>query len=346
MLTSPAKDTTTDDATTPGDDAAADAAMLRAAQEADGVLPTSQTETDASSQNQPEGTSKKDATGKPADASQETAKPAGKGNEAKPGDKPENKGTEKPLTEFEKAKKEKERAAEVLKGFQKEKEQLRARDQAREAELKQLRAEVQALKKPAAGPAKDQHGFTAETYEKLAKQYEEQGNDEMAQAAREKVAELRAKATAPAAANAAEPWKDPAFEAEWQGHVKQLIDADPSLADPANPVVVATQGLLNNPVYGRYFRNFPDGIKMAHEVALLMRDAQTASSAKEQLAAKETELKTARAEIERLTGLLQPRGSLPGKPPAGEKDFADMTEEEQDAHMRRVAEAADRGEKS
>lgn len=338
-------------------DAAADAAesaeMMRIAREADAATEGQQPAT-ATTTTKPEGDGKPAAEGtdgKPAADGSKDGKPPAAGADPKKaadGTKPDANGG-KPKTQAEKDADEAARKDRSWKKLEEERGQFRAERARIDAELNQLRATVSALKKKGAtpaGPAKDSNGLTADDYTQLAKKYKSEGNDQMAQAAEERAAELKAKAPAAAdgaAAATGNAWEEPEFQAEWNGHVKALIDSNPELANPDNPLVKVTQELVNGKDYGRYFRAFPDGIRVAHEVALLMRDAHSAKETREKLTAAEGEVATAKKEIERLNGLLQPRGSHPSKPPAGEKKLADMSDEEADREVRRIAEEADRG---
>ncbi len=271
----------------------------------------------------------KDKNAKPADA----GKPGEKGKDDKPDPEPA-KGSK-----FEQARKEQERRDRSWQALEKEKQEFRAEKGALLAQVQGLQREVAEMrKKPAStGPARDSHGATASDYDELAKRYKDEGNDEMAKAAAERAEALR-KQTPQAEPPAGESHQQPEFQAEWQKHVQELVQATPELADPENPLVKATNTLISHPTYGRFFRAAPDGIKAAYEVACLMRDAHTAGESKKQLAAAQEELKTARSEIERLNGLLQPRGSHPAAPNSGSE--RELT----DADVHRIAAAADRGE--
>lgn len=315
---------------------------MKAALEADAASETTSVTAPPSTTSAPP--AKPDATkpaadGKPAPASQDTGKPAAQGNEAKPG--------EEKLSAFEKAKKEKERFEENWKKFQDEKQQLRARDLARDAEIKSLKAQLAAAtKRPASGkPSIDKNGLSASDYDGLAKKYTEEGNDAMAQAAREAAAELRAQAPQPAAEQpAGNAWEQPEFQAAWQGNIKELYAAHPHLTDPNHPETKAVNLLLKDEVYGKFFLSSPDGIKAAHEVAMLMTEARAGKELKTQLDAKIAEVKAKDAEIARLNGLLQPHGSLPTKPAPGQKKVEEMSPDEAEAHVHAMAQAGDRGE--
>lgn len=267
----------------------------------------------------------------PADGKANTEK---KDGDAKPGEE----------SEFAKAKKENERKDRSWQALEKEKTEMRTEKAAFTAELQALRREVSDLRKKSSqpsGPVKDSRGLTVSDYERLEKQYKDNGNDEMAEAAKAAADALRKQAPAQSQAADAEPWKSSEFQAERQRHIDELMQQDPELAKTAteSPLVKATNDLVNHPVYSRFFRAHPDGIKMAVEVAKLMRDANGAQEIKTKLTQAEEELKTSKAEVERLNGLLQPRGSHPSGAPQGKKD-GPLTDDD----VKAIAAAADRGE--
>jgi len=269
--------------------------------------------------------------GKP--AANGSAKPEDKKAEAKPGEKKES--------DFAKAKGEQERRDKSWKALEAEKEAFRSERGALNAELQGLRREVSELRKrpQVTEPAKDPHGLTASDYDKIAKDYRDQGNDSMAEAARERADSLRKQAPAATAA----PTNDfaaPEFQAEWKRHTAELIQQDPELGNPESPVVKAANTLLQDGTYGRFFRSAPDGIKAAVEVAKLMREAHSAQALKAQLTTSQEDIKTKQAEIDRLNGLLQPRGSHPASPATGRKQGEPLS----DADVREIAAMADRGE--
>ncbi len=270
---------------------------------------------------------------KPDPSPGEAAQPAETGSDettaeqAKPKPEQGTKTEPKPESAYTKAQKEKARMEKTWKQVQAEKEAVRReRD-----ELQRQRAEIESKAKP-----KDD-GPPAEVYDALAKKYEGEGNEAMAEMARQQAAQLRAKAaqgTAPA--RQAEAWKTPEFQTEWQKHVAELVQANPALSDPNDPVVKLTNGLVNDPAYGRYFKAHPDGIKMAYEVAQLQQRAGKAE-------ALEKELAKVKAENERLSKLTSIRGSHPPTASAP-KGLASMKGDDAEAYVRQQAEKADRGE--
>lgn len=279
-----------------------------------------------------------------------TPKPGEQGTK-KPEEKTEPKADDKkeegkPDSKFAQAKKDADRRDRSWQALEKEKAEFRAERETQRSELENLRREIAQLRKaPAAqsGPARDVHGATAEDYDKLAKRYETEGNDEMAEAAKGRADALRKQATADFAAQA-DPSSTPEFRSQWERNVEELIQKDAALADPQSPVVQTANHLCSDPTWGRFFRAHPDGIRAAVEVARLMQTNSAAQKTAQELKATQDQLKTAQAEVDRLNGLLQPRGSHPAGPVRGEKAIADMNDAEADAAIRALAAAADRGE--
>lgn len=295
---------------------------------------------------------------KPADAPAENGTPAGQGDDAKPkpGETPaakpeEGKETpkpgEKPETPFTKAQKEAARQKKTWQDlerdkaeFRQERGQLQTQVQTLTQQVNELTARLQA--KPAE-PAKDAIGIDANTYEALAKKYEEEGKTGDAQMCRERADALRKQAPAASAPAAAavppgEVWKTPEFQRDWKAATEALVASDPTLADPKNPVVIAANNLINDKAWGAFFRARPDGIRAAVEVGKIIRQAQQSESLRK-------ELTTVKAEVERLTKLTQPQGSLPtSNQPLPAKRVEDMSADEMDAEVRRIAQAADTGQ--
>ena len=259
-----------------------------------------------------------------------TATPPTKPEDAKAGE--QAKGGEE--TAYAKAQKEAERRDRSWKALEQEKQEVRQQKMATEAELQGLRREVAQLR-ARTNPAKDEHGVSADQYDRLAKDYDEKGDDHMAELARERAEKLRRQA--PAAVAVDEAWRTPEFQAEFQKQAQALIAEDASLADSANPIVKAANSLLADATWAPFFRARPDGIRAAVEVGRLLQRASAAEALK-------GELTKAQAEVQRLTKLTQPQGSHPSAPPRGAKRIEDMQDEEARAEIMRVAAAADRGE--
>jgi hypothetical protein len=320
----------------------ADQDMLRIAQEADAAMENPATETP----------------GKTADAPQNGTPPAAgdsaktttdddpsKTNPEKKDGTPQDGAPKADESAFSKAKKDAERRDRSWKALDQEKAEFRAEKARYDAELAGLRRELAELRKTRtapSGPARDPNGATADDYEKLAKDYEEQGRDDLAKAARDRAEALRKQGAAPVQADGrTDPKSDPAFQAQWRATAEELRASDPELAKTAgeSPLVAAVNTLLTDQQWGRYFTQHPDGLRAAVEVAKLMRSAQGATELQTKITALEDQAKKDKAEIARLNGLLQPRGSLPApNAPGGAKKPEDMT----DAEIMAAAQAADR----
>lgn len=268
------------------------------------------------------------APAKPADKPTDPNKPAQASESPTPDAKPES--------AFTKAQKEAERRDRSWKALESEKAQFREERAAVLAQVDNLKRELQQLK--AQAPAKDEHGATADTYERLAQRYKTEGNDEMAEAAQARADKLRRQQPAATAETpTVEPWRSPDFQAKWKAETDAMMAETPELADPNHGLTKAANALLADKRWAAHFLARPDGIRAAVEVARLLEKSATVDKTLE-------ELKTAKAEIDRLTKLTQVRGSLPAGPNSGPKKLEEMNPDEAAAEVRRIAEAADRGE--
>lgn len=325
------------------DNTTAEPDMLALAAQADAQLDTSSApapaEAAAPATAPQENTGVPPAEGKDAKPEAQAPDAAKKEEPAKADDKPAKKESN-----YEKAKGDAERKDRSWKALEEEKAQVRAEKARYEAELATARRELAQLRtaKPA-GPAKDEHGNTSEDYRALAARYAAEGNDDMAALAKAK-AEKLSQSAAPAATQGTPAAETPEFKAQWQNHTQQLIAQDPELANPENPVVKAANAILADANYGRFFKSHPDGIKAAVEVARLMQANQAQQETTKKLKETEATLTKAQAEVQRLNGLLQPRGSHPAGQPGSDRKIEDMNADEAAAEIQRIARAADRGD--
>lgn len=294
-------------------------------------------EADAAPEVQTE-TGKTPATAQPSQTTEPATVKADEPPAAKPEEKPESKDDKG--TPFEKSKKDAERKDKSWKALDAEKAEFRAEKARIDAELAALRQQVAQVRPPrTTEPGKDKHGNTVRDYEEMAKDYDDKGQDDLAALARKRAAELKAAAPENAAAQAHD-FASPQFQAKWQENVQALTRADATLAAPDNPVTKAANALVNDPNYGPLLRSHPHGITAAVEVARLMQAANQAQAIQAANTKLQGDLKTAQAEIDRLTKLTTPRRSLPGGPAA----TAQSPEEMDSSAIRAIAAAADRGE--
>lgn len=272
----------------------------------------------------------------------ESAKPKEDGKQEKKPEDDKTKKDAKPETDFAKAKKENERNDRSWKALDAEKNAFRQEKAAFTGELENLRREVAELKKkPAAptGPVMDEHGFTAATYEAVAKKAKAENDPELAALAEQKAAALKHKEAAASAAPAAsaEPWKSPEFQQQWAANAAAIVQAEPELGNPENPVFKSVEQLVNKSDFATLLKSRPEGIRAAVEVAKLQITAAEVPTLRK-------EVETLKTEIARLNKLTQPRGSLPASQQPGQKRIEEMSPDEADTHVRNLAAAADRGE--
>lgn len=255
--------------------------------------------------------------------------------QAKPGTKPES--------AYTKAQKEQARLDESWKKLNAEKEALR-KDPEFQEYLRQKKE--RALGKPADTAAKPKRPYTAADMEAVAKQYQDEGNDKMAVAARERAAELlkeeQAEALAAKQAPSGDHRRTPEFQQDWAKNFQEVAATEPELQKEGSPLEQTVFNLVNNPEYAPFFRALPKGIKYAVEIAKMMREAHGAKGLQEKLKTTEGDLTKAKAEVERLTQLTALGGSLPAITGKG-RGLADMSGDEADAEILRLAKAADRG---
>lgn len=267
-----------------------------------------------------------------ASESAESAKPA-EDAQAQPTAEPTLEQKPKQETAYQRAKAAGERLDRSWKKLEEEKAQFRK-------ERSQWEEERRKTSAPQATPAQPEptliDGHPAEVWERLAKRKEAEGDHDLAEEARQRAqkareADAQKKAAPSVAVQQSEPWKSPEFQAEWTRNTQELIQAEPELNDPGHPVFKSTNMLVNDPKWSRFFRSHPDGIKAAVQVAKLIQQSEQAAKAT-------AEIKTLKAEIDRLNKLTQPRGSLPpGSAPA--KRPEDIT----DVELMALATASDRG---
>lgn len=186
-------------------------------------------------------------------------------------------------------------------------------------------------------PTKAESNKEAEVYDKLAKDYRAEGDEDMAKMAEAKAKEIRAKA----APDAQKPTPDtpahqtPKFKEEWLAHTQELVTARPELNDPKNPVVQQANALLSNEAYRPFFLARADGIKVAVEIADLMAAAAKAKQLETTLAERDKTI----AELNKKLGL----GEAP--PSSGAKTdgvrITDMSDSDAELTLRKLAEQAD-----
>jgi colicin import membrane protein len=227
-------------------------------------------------------------------------------------------------TDSEKVRKDKERWNrnwQVMQERNQEAKKVKAEAEAKikEADERARKAEEEAAKlrsTPAKVPYKDKRGYTVEDYEAFANSQEEEGNWQQSRSARQEAANLRQEM----------------YTAEWLANRQKEIEANPDLRNMDSPLYKETQRLLDEPENPYFTRT--TGIKYAVAQAKANLEASSISAVK----AENLKLKQ---ELDRLEKL----GAIPGRDGAmkrvSNKAFADMTLEEQRAHLYRASEELD-----
>jgi hypothetical protein len=252
---------------------------------------------------------------------------------------------EKPETAYTKAQKERERQENLLKNFQKEKEDFRAESEGIREQLKREAEELRRSKEQRTSPDPSQNQRpryssgelmeAANTFEAQAEKAFEAGDGDAFKENLRLAREARGQAAQVYQLEQQAGQQEVAhrFQTVYAQHIDQAIKAEPELAKADSSLSKDVQGLLEQePV----FSHIPDGFAKAVQVAKWKRDAGSASELRETN-------KKLQAEIKRLNGLTQLNGSGPTSPPA-QKSFKDMSDDEQNQYLLRQAEKADAGQ--
>jgi hypothetical protein len=218
-------------------------------------------------------------------------------NPSKPETPPESKET-----------KEQARKDKTWREINEEKERLRAERE----EIERLRGET------AVDPKATKE---AEQYEEIARQFDEEGNEAMAKAAREKAREAMSRSQAKS-----EESRRQEFVRKWNATYADQCDKNPELSDANSPLYKGVAALLQKETI---LTHIPDGIAKAVEIVGNQIQAGRVSGL-------QAELDAAKAEIAELNKKLAIGGSDPAVQ-KGDKTFEDMTDAEQGEFLRRQA---------
>lgn len=181
----------------------------------------------------------------------------------------------------------------------------------------------------------EERAFSPEQYEEAAKRFEAGGKFDLADAAREKAAELRKNPPSQAQAQAnsqGQPGQPTAAQrAQYQAHLKEWW-GKAAVDFPA----VAKEGTPENGLLKEFLTKEPDAVRSPKGMyyAARMVAAETAAA---RVPGLETELGTLRAKVKELEALTAPGG--PGSPARlpGDKPFEQQSDGEQLAELNRLA---------
>jgi len=173
-----------------------------------------------------------------------------------------------------------------------------------------------------------------ETLRKYAREWENEGRDDLAKAARAQADALEQKSKVNAEK---EERRKRDFTEQWSSNVRRMIDENPELKDEESPFAKRVVGLLQNEdgELRRLLNTSPNGFAYATQIALM----QEAAEASEALRSEVETLKKENTELRKKTSLSA--GSTAKASPK-RKSFEEMSYQEQEEFLRRSASDSDR----
>jgi len=246
-----------------------------------------------------------------------------KDGQQQPPAKPESE-YQKFLREKEALQKEKQRLANTWQQVQAEKERIR------QGQQRQQPARPAAQAQPDGPLAKIP---TGELHD-IAAQFESEGDTVLAKKVRAEISRRNTAEQQPPPAQqqtqAAPQIDQETFLTEWNGHLRQLEQAEPELTKPDSPLRAEVQEVLKSHVY---FSERPDRIREAVQFASLRLEAKAAPALRQRVSTLETELTKLRKATAPGGGSTESRGAP--------KAFEDMSDSERTAYLKAQAAAQD-----
>ncbi len=233
-------------------------------------------------------------------------------------DKSESASEKKP-TRYEKAKSR----------LEKEWEDVRAEKARIKAEREQIEVE-RARKTPEAPQGETKSSsrkFSAEDYREAAKSYRDEGRDDLAKLAEQKAGDIEVEDR-----KEVEQKTQTELKSAWDKNLLDEVEANPELKDSTSTLYKAVSEMLQNHAI---LRNYPAGIKDAVGIAKVKLQAESASDLSKKVAEYEKELSQLRKATTPASG--QPKG------PAKTKAFHELTLDEQERELMKMASEVDRG---
>jgi hypothetical protein len=222
--------------------------------------------------------------------------------------------SEKKPTRYEKAKSRLEKEWETLRA---EKAKLQAEREAAQA----------SVGKAAAQETKTStRKFSAEDYREAAKSYRDEGRDDLAKLAENKASEIEVEDR-----KEQEEKVKGELKSAWDKNLYEEVEANPDLKDSSTPLYKAVSEMLQNHAI---LRNYPAGIKDAVGIAKIRLKAEAASDLEKKVAKYESEL----AQLRKATTPASGQPSAPAK----QKQFHELSSNEQEKELLRMAMEADR----
>ena len=222
--------------------------------------------------------------------------------------------SEKKPTRYEKAKSRLEKEWETLRA---EKAKLQAEREAAQASVGKAAAQEKQT---------STRKFSAEDYREAAKSYRDEGRDDLAKLAENKASEIEVEYRKEQEENVKGELKS-----AWDKNLYEEVEANPDLKDSSTKLYKAVSEMLQNHAI---LRNYPAGIKDAVGIARIRLKAESASDLEKKVAKYESEL----AQLRKAT---TPASGQPSAP-ARQKQFHELSSNEQEKELLRMAAEADR----
>ena len=233
-------------------------------------------------------------------------------------DKSESASEKKP-TRYEKAKSR----------LEKEWEDVRAEKARIKAEREQIESAKarQTTETPSQEAKSSSRKFSAEDYREAAKSYRDEGRDDLAKLAENKASEVEVEDR-----REIEQKTQAELKSAWDKNLLEEVEANPELKDSSSSLYKSVAEMLQNHAI---LRNYPAGIKDAVGIAKVKLQAESASDLRKKVAEYESELAQLRKATTPASG--QPKG------PAKTKAFHELTLDEQERELMKMASEVDRG---
>ena len=222
--------------------------------------------------------------------------------------------SEKKPTRYEKAKSRLEKEWETLRA---EKAKLQAEREAAQASVGKTASQEKQT---------STRKFSAEDYREAAKSYRDEGRDDLAKLAENKAGEIEVEDR-----KEQEEKVKGELKSAWDKNLYEEVEANPDLKDSSTKLYKAVSEMLQNHAI---LRNYPAGIKDAVGIAKIRLKAESASDLEKKVAKYESEL----AQLRKAT---TPASGQPSAP-ARQKQFHELSSNEQEKELLRMAAEADR----
>ena len=234
---------------------------------------------------------------------------------------PEEKAEEKPVSKYEKNRRRQSEAWEKINSQKEEAKKREAELEKREKELEEQHQKIAANK-----GYRDEDGHSADDFEKAAKEFDQEGESDLAAAARKRAEEYRGREK-----EAQEQSSRAEVEEIRKNQQNELREKHPELNDPNSELFKEVASLMATyPV----LQFDPYGLKAAVDVAQLRQNSKEADSLRERV-----------GELEQLVNKYEKKTSVGGgfttAKVSVDKNFDDMDIGEQDNYLLQAAMAHD-----